>query len=661
MRNYLDKFAKLCPKTGRFRGFRPLNGLSRLLYPVIGLAALVWILMRVIPKPSRINYPCIRTAMPLASGLISYIALITVSAISFFRSGKKFYRTPAYYLGAVLIFGLSSSYINDSGYNSEDIHPVYPTVKNISGVPIGEAKGIFPGRVVWVHNPDATNENCDPKSYGNSYYNTGNSSQAVIDAMVSSAIRSITGKKNDSDAWQAIFEYHNNTRGKGKTGYKAGEKIFIKINATSTWSGNFNTSDLTPVKNSYYGISETSPQVVLSVLRQLIKTAGVAQSDIYVGDPMKHIYKHMYDLLHGEFPDVHYLDHNGYAGREQFVKSNVRTLYFSDNGTVLRSNGTSGDPVIGDNIYAVIPESEYVLNIPMLKGHRYAGITMFAKNNFGSVETDDASHLHMGLVAPDAVNAARQGFGMYRVQVDLMAHNLLGQKNLIYLCDALWATEYELAVPVKWKMQPFNNDWMSSLFISFDPVAIESVGLDFLRAEFTKERGLSTYSQMVGTEDYLRQAADSANWPKGIKYNPDHSNKYFSSLGVYEHWNDPVNKQYSRNLGLNEGIELIKANTATYVYEEKNNRMPDGYMLYTNYPNPFNPSTVIKYYLPQDSYVTLLVYDNAGKEITSLVKGTVPAGSHSVRFDAGSLPSGTYYYQLKAGDYLKTNKLLLIK
>jgi hypothetical protein len=170
-----------------------------------------------------------------------------------------------------------------------------------------------------VHNPDATNENCDPMAEGNSYFDPKNFNQDVIDQMLSQAIQSLTGKTSDSVAWDAIFKFHNNTRGKGEVGYQAGEKVFIKMNATSAWSGNYNNSDLSKVYksqwgsvNRYYGLSETSPAFILSVLRQLVNNANVAQEDIYIGDPMKFIYKHIYEYLHAEFPNVHYLDHTGH-------------------------------------------------------------------------------------------------------------------------------------------------------------------------------------------------------------------------------------------------------------------------------------------------------------------------------------------------------------
>jgi hypothetical protein len=144
------------------------------------------------------------------------------------------------------------------------------------------------------------------------------------------------------------------------------------------------------------------------------------------------------------------------------------------------------------------------------------------------------------------------------VQVDLLGHELLGKKNLFYLMDALWATDYELNQPLKWMMAPFNNDWMSSVFVSLDPIAIESVGYDFLRTEFTPARGAGTYVQMSGTDDYLHQAADTTQWAPGIRYDPENDGTVLGSLGVHEHWNDGIHKQYTRNLGIGNGIELLK-------------------------------------------------------------------------------------------------------
>jgi hypothetical protein len=441
----------------------------------------------------------------------------------------------------------------------------------VANQPMGEAKGVFPGRVVWVHDPSAVNQNCVPNAAGHGWYLPENNNQSVIDGMVSTALRGLTGQTSDLAAWTAIFKYHNAALGKGAVGYAPGEKVFIKINATSAWAGNFNTVDLTPNSDPtspYSFVSETSVGPVLTVLRQLVNVVGVSQSNIYVGDPLKHIYKHLYDVWHGEFPNVHYLDNGGYTqlGRENVVPSTTATIHYSDQGAVLRTD--PDDAVVStDHLYTISDEADYVINIPMLKGHKRAGMTMFAKNNFGSQTRLDASHLHNGLVAPTEMplnapqNAPRAGYGLYRVQVDLMGHSMLGKKNLIFLMDALWATDFELDLPLKWQMPPFNNSYTSSVFASLDPVAIESVGYDFLRSEFTAARvpAAGVYVQMPGVDDYLHQAADSANWPSGIVYDPDNTGTPIGSLGTHEHWNNAASRQYSRNLSpAGTGIELVQ-------------------------------------------------------------------------------------------------------
>jgi len=114
----------------------------------------------------------------------------------------------------------------------------------------------------------------------------------------SSALQNISGTTSDSAAWRMIFQFHNNTRGKGTVNYKTGEKIFIKMNATSGWSGNFNTSGIWVSRITVLTVfPETSEATVLAVFKQLVNVVGVAQVILYIGDPMKHMYKHLYDVM----------------------------------------------------------------------------------------------------------------------------------------------------------------------------------------------------------------------------------------------------------------------------------------------------------------------------------------------------------------------------
>lgn len=626
---------------------------SKLFLPILGFLALLWMVIRIIPKPSRAHYPCMKAAFPLASAFITYVGAWGISWLGY-HTAKKWFSQSKYLWGflAIGVFLLGAFLVLTT--DPEPLQAEFQQTYHVPNQPIGQAKGIFPGRVVWVHNPDATREECVPGAYGHGWFLSENNNQEVIDSMLSQALRVVTGQDSDQQAWDAIFHYYNQQQGFGNVGYQAGQKIFIKINATSAWSGNINPSDLSKIYNQYYGVSETSPHLVLAMLRQLVNKAGVPQERIYIGDPMKHIYKHCYDLWHPEFPNVHYLDHNGWAGREPVQVSQTARIFYSDRGAVLRSNGSYGTPIYYDYLYTIFEEVDYLINIPTLKGHKHAGMTAFPKNHFGSHTRDNANHLHGGLVAPEANNPSREGYGLYRVQVDLMSHYLLGKKNLIYVMDGLWTSDYEIDDPDKWWMTPFNNDWMSSIFVSLDPVAIESVGFDFLRSEFTPQRGLATYPQMVGVDDYLHQAADSTCWPDSLIYDPENDGTSISSLGVHEHWNDPFNKQYTRDLGTGNGIEFIQLNPYTGWKAGVNNAsMATTFTLNQNYPNPFNSDTRISYRIFRPAWIKGALFNLNGQMVMEHPLQYETAGVYSFNWN-GTLsngddaPSGIYLYRLTA-------------
>ena len=105
--------------------------------------------------------------------------------------------------------------------------------------------------------------------------------------------------------------------------------------------------------------------------------------------------------------------------------------------------------------------------------------------------------------------------------------------------------------------------------------------------------------------------------------------------------------------------------------DENKNITPDKIHLYQNYPNPFNPSTNFKYSIPdvistptdrgRNLYVTLTVYDILGREVATLVNEEKKPGTYEVKFDGNRLSSGIYFYRLKAGSFIQTKKMILLK
>ena len=100
----------------------------------------------------------------------------------------------------------------------------------------------------------------------------------------------------------------------------------------------------------------------------------------------------------------------------------------------------------------------------------------------------------------------------------------------------------------------------------------------------------------------------------------------------------------------------------TFVENEGNNiSQPKDYLLEQNFPNPFNPVTSIQYELSSRQFVTLIVYDLLGKEVATLVNEDKPAGTYELEFDGTGLPSGVYFYQLKAENFIETKKMILLR
>lgn len=601
---------------------------SRTYIFLLGLSATLWFLLRVIPKPSRARYPCMQAASPFMASFVIYLLGLSAGWFSFrkFRKSLKQakYAPAVFFLSAAFIsFILIWAQQNKTSFASafsqnDDTFPV------LSNTPIGLAKGLHPGRVVWVHDPFATNEYYVPTYNSTDYwYSDSNTDEEIISLMLAKAIRQYAGNPDLSAAWDDIFRYFNSSHGRGDKGYTPGEKIAFKINLTNQSA---------PSKERPQRMDAT-PQLLNAVLDQLVNVVGVAQKDIILGDPYREFRLEYRNLVKTKFPDVKYVDGKGANGILKTVPTSTEVLVFSDK----KYKSTLPSQYIS---------ATYVINIPCLKTHNEGGITLIGKNHQGSyLKKGDDPASQSAYLMHYSLQSNLPGTGKYRHTVDYMGHKDTGGKALIYIIDGIWAGESWEGWIKKFKSAPFNDDYPNSIFVGQDPVALESVCYDVLFEEYLQDVDKQNYPITYKEEiaDYLKQCASSEFWPAGISYDPEGDGTPIGSLGVFEHWNNATDRQYSRNLGTGNGIELLYFSSGQVKTPEV--RSTDSHYAY---PNPFYDN--VQFYLPFNPNTggRLEIFDSAGKLVQSLRF----SGMDKIEWDGtdrskNQLPAGIYLYSIK--------------
>ncbi len=533
----LEQLLKRCPKSGRVTGFRWDTRLAKMLFPVMAVIALGWFLVRVIPSPRRADYPCQKVAAGVVAGFLAYLTGLALNVAALRTIRRKFGAMAAVAFGVlVMAFGYYAVGLGQATAPKKEVVQIFDPVEGRNH-PMGEGKGIHPGRVVWAQNFKAAT--WDGKT--GHWWEDQNIDQTAVDKMFSQTLQNLSGTKSDNEAWNSFFRNFNRTGGRGERGYRTGEKIVIKLNCNADGKG-------VPWGNAGY----PSPQVVYAMVRELIEVAGVPGSCITLTDPSRYINDILYAKIRSnpkpDFQQVSFADKAG-GPAPQRVKAEPDMncpIYF---------------PMPGNsNLVMYLPktytEATYLINYALLRPHRVFGITMAAKNHFGSVyntgkKSFDPSALHSfalwGYPTP-------YQHGQPNGLVDLIGHKQLGGKTLLYFADGLYTAKNQTLEVVRWST--CSNQWFSSLLLSQDPVALDSVGYDLICSEPNLTEGNPSFNGNV--DGYLHEAALADNSPSKTKYDPENDSSTLKSLGVHEHWNNNNEKKYSRNLGRKDGIELIR-------------------------------------------------------------------------------------------------------
>ncbi len=566
------------------------NRIWKILSWIIGPFSLLWILLRSGRKPHRLNYPCQRAALPFAT--IFLLQLISLLGFLSFLKSKKFWEKAGTSLGIIFVFLLFNI-----PYRSIYTPEWDPTDPNS---PIGEPKGIHPGRVVWVHDTSATSWD----EINGQWWDENNLSQSAVNAMMDTAILALTGKPTISEAWDTLFKFFNNG-----TGYTAGEIIGIKVN--------FNNADGYGDQDNE---TDANHQIVIALLRQLIHHAGVPETCIFIYDVLKRIPDRFYYPIIDSFPGVWFVDrYGGYTNDRRFVRGMSDTLIHFTGGGIQNEIVHIGD--------TNIVKAKYLIDIAILKIHAISGITIFGKNHYGSLYESPASpNLTEGL--HDSIRPQVIQMGAWSPFVDLMAHRHLGKKTILFIGDGLYGGK-QLGdnLPFKWSV--FGDDWPSSVFMSQDPVAISSVMWDFLNAET---------NQMETSQNFLHEMAE-----------PD-SSYGTSSLGVHEHWDSWTNKHY---VGPDSnGIDFIKIDMSGVKIKEKN---------YEKYYKKirFLPPDRISIYSDYEEDILISLFDITGRNIFKTKKEGLKKGKNVIILEKlKNLKKGTYFIHIK---FLKTKRKINYK
>ncbi len=410
--------------------------------------------------------------------------------------------------------------------------------------------------------------------------------------------------------------------GKVSALFGKGKKVAMKINLTGG-SGSASSSKL-----GTYKITEamwTHP-AVLQAVGQFIIDAGVNPTDLYIVDAF-------WDTTWknpGSTAPFGSDDAFGYADVQKALGCNVVDLNDTTSANITSvSTGGNYFNFPSFTMNKILQDVDVYVSIPKLKHHSAAGLTCSLKNQIGAVPQT------LYTITNDN---GRRGMLHHAKSTD-SEWNYLPET----ICDLNAARPIHLAVVDGIKCATggegvwcanFSPVAKHALLAGLDPVATDSIGANLM--------GLDPAARYLQLPAALTDGATASSTTDNHLY-------LLNQKGV-------GTNQLSEIQLVGDGTSLV-----TSVIQHHEAVQPSEFQLCANFPNPFNPSTMIVFYLPRNEYVTLRVYDIMGRKLETLVDGRVPAGEHRLQWSAHGLASGIYLCRMEAGGYSETIKMLYEK
>ncbi len=340
------------------------------------------------------------------------------------------------------------------------------------------------GKVLHLHAPEVTNWYFDSATYYGRTQAPGVTgvSQPVVDAMVDRGVTELFGLPASAvgEAWRRLTP-----------DYVPGKRVAIKVNLNNSFDCESDTSAIDAIA-----------QPVNAVVRGLLQR-GVRQEDIVVYDAVRFFPSEIYQELAYKGVQIHDRGCYGYTATFSSSDPHAEVQFFPPAGS---------QPSV--RLCDALIEAQYLINMPIMKGHPLAGVTLGFKNHFGS--TDNPSGMH------EYVTTSYPLIDQYDALVDLFSNPHIRYKTVLTIGDGIYASRrYQNTPPQPWTT--FGESSPCSLFFSTDPVAIDCVMHDLLKAE----RGSS---QPGVSNSYLELAANAG-------------------LGIYEAgdpWRTPYGSGYRK-------------------------------------------------------------------------------------------------------------------
>lgn len=477
---------KVCPKSGRIVGLNYQSKWMKRLGPLVAIIALIWFIIRVVPKPSRITYPCQQVATSIISSTVVFLASI-FGITTLFRKFSPFIKKYSLMicglfviagislgLGLTAASGCSVSFGTDAAVGDTSGGMIY--TKRVSSFQSDPYADLAVAR---VYDPTVSTFQFGTSNY-DYYWRTFNTDK--LQSMLERGLMEITGTTSPAAAWQKILPGATST-----------SKVAVKVN----------NNNIKFYPNDWYRSNMTDPPMVVAIARSLV-LAGIKQENITFFDASRNYPGAMVTEIHAEFPKV------VLAG-----------LGMAKSGTQL----TFSEFAYKVGIPQAVIDANYLIDCALFKGH--SGQITGVMKNLAGLSDDPAQVLHN-----------YKAYETSKALYEMVLNSAIKSRLVLCITEAIFGsqkpTEY-LANSQLTKTEFFPNKMCNSVFVSRNPYLLDAVLLSFMNVE----KNGSPNNSSGGNITWLKNASGKyTNWtseainagtivnrggdmpPKDISFNP---------------------------------------------------------------------------------------------------------------------------------------------